>query len=300
MDENLSIFSATFDKALKPKTHIKLPNIGKKIRNSSLYKNFTPKVYKVKKISTDLIYEKISHSGISSKRSKYLETPEPKLGQTLWKSKNLYFTPKPKHLICTIPDSNIFKQPKPNYNQNYKTTEFCQPVDWKKSLLYTCVVNDLCEFNWENDVDLLSEYQVNEIDDIPNGYVFKDCLKNTVRKLCKELMQNDYVINKITDKQLLIVCRKLFMIRNFTMKIIVKIEKREKILEELKLSPEKSKKEVQDAFMKLTFNIISMIKKWKKFRISATKFIYSGENYMKKIHNDLLQLERSMSKNINC
>lgn len=300
MVENLSIFSATFDKALKPRTHIRLPNLSNKFRNSSLDKNSTLKTYKIKKISADLQYEKITQSGISSKKSKYLENPELQLSQILWKIKNLCFTPKPKRLISTIPDSYIFKHPKSNYTQTYKTPEFCHLIDWKNSLLYTCIASDLCAFNWENDTDLLSEYQVNELENVPNGYVFKDCLKNTVRKLCKELMQSDYVVSKITDKQLLLICKKLFKIRNITMKIIIKIQKREKILEELKASPENSKKEAQDEFMKLTFAIIYMIKKWKKFRISAAKFIYSGENYMKKIHKDLIMLERSMSKNYNC
>ena len=164
-------------------------------------------------------------------------------------------------------------------------------IDWKQSILENHIISNKCEFNWEKDPSLLSGYQIKQIKEVGHGFVMKNCIRNTFKKLCNELMQNDFYIDKITDNQLLIACKWLFKFRESTLYILNLIHEREYLLLRLITDSKEVISDIQQNFMRITIEIINKITEWKRFKISRKKFVYIGENYLKKIDNDLAFLE---------
>ncbi|OMJ68851.1 hypothetical protein SteCoe_33589 [Stentor coeruleus] len=300
MDDQLSIFNVTFDSVLRQKDSLRLPSLSKKLKNpfsSKNPKNRSPKLKKPSNQSTARTIQKNSYSESSSKKSQIFDQSDTHLTQILWKSKDINLNPKLTYLISAVPKS-LTRKSRNSYNiLSNKITKNPQLIDWKISQLDTYVSNDKCTFNWQNDPSLLTDYQVSQYDEVPNGIVFKNCLKNTVRKLCQELMQNYDLVDKVTEKQVLLTCKELFEIRNATLLIIRKIIRREKIIKEIFDNNGENDEGKRDSVVKLTMTIKTLIGKWKKYEISTGKFIYGGENYLRKMKNDLVLLEKPISNN---
>jgi hypothetical protein len=162
------------------------------------------------------------------------------------------------------------------------------------SPLESYVVAEKLEFNWEQDPSLLSEYQIRSITTPWNGFILKLCLKNTAARLCSETMLPDFILKAATDLQLLSACKRLLKLRTETLNIISHIHRREYLLLRIITDSASPNSSIQDDFMQTTFKIIALIKQWKRFNHSEQKFMYSSENYLEKIHKDLLFLESSL------
>lgn len=300
MDDQLSIFNITFDSVLRQNDSLRLPSLSKKPRNPFLSKNpknRRPKLKKPSNQSTARTIQKNSHSESSSKKSQIFDSSDIHLTQILWKSKDINLKPKLKNHIFSVPKSLSHRSQNSYNTLSSKITKVSQLIDWKISQLESCVSTDKCTFNWQNDPSLLTYYQVSQYDEVPNGIVFKNCLKDTVKKLCQELMQNFDLVDKVTEKQVLLTCKELFEIRNATLLIIKKIYRREKLIKEI-YDNNGDRDEVKlNSAVKLTLAIKSMIDKWRKFEISSGKFIYGGENYLRKIKNELALFGKPMSNN---
>lgn len=270
MEEELRIFNVSFDVLNQQQT--KFPSL-KKPRFSSFSKSYqTP--YKQSRHAT-----KISTS-CSVRQNR---------------NQSIGFTPRAKRLIKVVSPVSVVKPSSKFKLKPYANTP--NLIDWKTSPLETCVLTNHNEFNWEQDSSLLNEYQIQimQIEDVDHSYVAKSCLKNTVKRLCADLMLEYSTVDLMSDSQLLQYCKRLIKIRKFTLNLMKRIHEREHIMLRLITDSTCEKSDLQSKFMKLTFQSISQIKTWKNFSISSNQFIYDGQNYMKKIHNDLIFLESSIT-----
>ena len=291
MDEDLKIFNISYDNLIKEQKDLQFPKLMRSKRNSTL--SNTKKASNIKKNQNflSLIYEQTTHTGRSSKKSKE-NSFRLSFNQEKWKNSSFGFTPKLKHLIAVAPSSKLVRRSPKSMNfvtKSWKTSarpnSATKLIDWKASVLENYIIFNKYEFNSEKDPSLWSEYMIKEITTITNT-IEKNSLRNTVRQLCKELMQNDYYVDKVSDTQLLVACKKLFGIRQTTLDILKDIHEREYLL--LRIVTESNcSKAIQKNFLKLTYELIRKIRNWKTFSISKEKFIYLGENYLKKIYADL-------------
>lgn len=270
MEEELRIFNVSFD-ALNQR-QVKFPSL-KQPRYSSFSKSYhTP--YKVSRFTTKI--------------STACSIRQPR-------NQSLGFTPKIKRLIkVASPLSTI----KPSSKLKIKTyTNTSDLIDWKTTPLETCILTNYNEFNIEQDTSLLTEYQIQimQLEDLNHSHTAKNCLKTTVKRLCTDMLLDYSRADLLSDSQLLQYCKKLIKIRKCTLNLMKKIHEREYIMLRLITDSTCDKHGIQSKFMKLTFQIISQIKSWKQFNISSNQFMYDGQNYMKKIHNDLVFLESSVA-----
>ena len=299
MDEDLSIFNVTYDSLVQQQDEIRFPKINQK-RIRSTNKKTTKRSLKIGsplKLDPEDLYAQSFPSRRSANKSHLHEYNGLNSTVSNWNHSSLGFTPKIKRLFKVAPIAekmpnsprSISAPSKPEL----KLVTSQNLIDWKESTLETYIVSNKCEFNWENDPSLLSEYQIKQLKVVGHGYVLKTCLKNTLKTLCNELMQSEFYVEKLTDTQLLAACKFLFTVRELTLEILKLIHEREYLLLRMITDSDQDLVAYQQRFMQITFSIIDKIKIWKKFRISRQKFTYIGQNYMRKIYNDLALLENA-------
>jgi hypothetical protein len=167
-------------------------------------------------------------------------------------------------------------------------------VDWKTSPLETKVLNENLEFNSERDSSLLTEYQVKHMKEPLVGQIPRSILKSTAKVLGFELQVPFALSDLLPDRQLLAICKSFLEVRMFTIRLLKKIHERERLMMRLVTDSTCNKQSLQAEFMEATFSVIRQIKHWKKLSPSHPKFIYDGQNYLKKIHKDLVFLETSL------
>ena len=297
MDEDLNILNVTYDSIIQQQVDLRLPEISKRHRNSTADKKYMKKSLKINnklKINVENPYEQSFLTNRSIKKPRLNDTStHNNLTHGNWKNFSVGFTPKLKKLVKAAPINElIMVSPRSislNSTRLSKSSECI--IDWKQSILENHIISNKCEFNWEKDPSLLSGYQIKQIKEVGHGFVMKNCIRNTFKKLCNELMQNDFYIDKITDNQLLIACKWLFKFRESTLYILNLIHEREYLLLRLITDSKEVISDIQQNFMRITIEIINKITEWKRFKISRKKFVYIGENYLKKIDNDLAFLE---------
>jgi len=258
----------------------------KQHRNQSL--GFTPKLKRVINVGSPM-------SSVKPYSKLKIKTFSSALNPHIKKTRNQpqSFTPKIKRLIkVASPISTIQASSKLKIQTFSKALNL---IDWKTTPLETCILTNYDEFNIEQDTSLLTEYQIHamQLEDLIHSHTAKNCLKTTVKRLCLDMLLDSSTVELLSDSQLLQYCKTLIKIRKSTLNLIKKIHEREYVMLRLITDSTCDKQNIESKFMKLTFQIISQIKTWKNFNISSSQFIYDGQNYMKKIHNDLVFLESS-------
>jgi hypothetical protein len=284
MEENLSILNVSFDN-LVLKQEFKLPKLAREFKDMKFNKKYSkkPSKYKHQSLGTSLIQSQIPEKALFVGSSSY-KYNIPSLG----------FTPKLKTIVKPLPFAEkIFGSPRSSLVPDKKTLKYKNLIDWKTSMLENCIISNITEFNSEEDPSMLSEYQIHNLEVIGSGYAVKDCIKATCKRMCQEMVLNDYYIDKITDNQLYETCKKLFSIRESTLQILKLIHEREQTLLRTATEEQTDENDLADHLKKLKFKITERINKWKMFKISNQKFIYSGQDYLTKLHTDLDFLKSS-------
>ena len=141
----------------------------------------------------------------------------------------------------------------------------------------------------------MTEYQIMNMKEPIPGMIPRNILKNTLKLLCMELVAPQVSYELLPDSSLLSTCKSLLSFRTLTISLLKSIHSRERSMLRLITDSTCDKQEIREKFMSLTFSIIRKIKKWKRSSHSSKRFIYDGENYMEKIHKDLVFLETSLS-----
>ena len=211
-----------------------------------------------------------------------------------YRPRSLGFKPKFKLLVKVAPPISPIRISKTNAKAGSLISNF---VDWKTSPLETQVLNKRLEFNSERDSSLLTEYQIMNMKEPIPGLIPRTILKNTLKMLSMELVIPQMVYELLPDSSLLHHCQSLLSFRSLTISLIKLIHSRERSMLRLITDSTCNKQDIREKFMQFTFSVIKQIKIWKKNRHSGKKFIYDGQNYMEKIHKDLVFIEASLILN---
>lgn len=211
-----------------------------------------------------------------------------------YRPRSLGFKPKFKLLVKVASPISYSKVSKIAGKTGSLVSSF---VDWKTSPLETQVLNKRLEFNSERDSSLLTEYQIMNMREPIPGLIPRNILKNTLKLLSMELVIPQTAYEFLPDSSLLFYCQSLLSFRSLTITLIKSIHSRERSMLRLITDSTCNKQEIREKFMQFTFSVIRQIKLWKKNRHSGKQFIYDGQNYMEKIHKDLVFLETSLISN---
>lgn len=170
--------------------------------------------------------------------------------------------------------------------------------DWSSSILDTYVTQKKTKFNFISDFSLLSSQDIEEhikslqseqLSSEDQRQVFKKAT-NTLNTLKKELSLPEFWINLppfCTESlaQSLSKCQKLMKARTLTIKAIELIHYRESLLLEL-MSYGKESKEKFKELEKVNEELLQVLVFWKYMELPFTSFVYLGEDYYNKIHED--------------
>jgi hypothetical protein len=170
--------------------------------------------------------------------------------------------------------------------------------DWSTSLLDTFVTQNKKKFNFIGDLNLLNSQEIEDfIKMMQNDQITEENQRkmfrkagNTLEALKKELILPEFWISLppfCTESlaQALSKCQKLFKARTLTIKAIELIHYRENLLLDI-MSIAKGDKEKFAQLEKVNDELLQVLVFWKYMELPFTSFVYLGEDYYAKIHED--------------
>jgi hypothetical protein len=177
--------------------------------------------------------------------------------------------------------------------------------DWYKSALYNYLSSGFADFNWEGDSKVFTkdemqafEKSVNKSSEQTERQKFLIVkLHNTLERLAAELMlKEDHVLALHQGLEgvpaMLHDCEVLFEAREATVGLLQKIKAREELVLTLMTSGGDLDFDKQyKGLLSLSKQILSLIRSWQNLRLPYTTFVYLGEDYTNKVHEDLAQLK---------
>ena len=170
--------------------------------------------------------------------------------------------------------------------------------DWSCSLLDTLVTQNKKKFNFIGDLNLMSSQDIEDfIKLMQNNVILDEDLKkvfrkvaNTLENLKKELVLPEFWVSippfsRESLAQALSKCQKLFKARTLTIKAIELIHYRESLLLDI-MSFASGDKEKFVELEKVNDELLQVLVFWKYMELPFTSFVYLGEDYYAKIHED--------------
>lgn len=170
--------------------------------------------------------------------------------------------------------------------------------DWSSSVLETYVSQKKMKFNFFSDFSLLGSQDIEEhIRSLQSGLLLMEDQKvvykkavNTLNTLKKELNLPEFWVSLppfYTESlaQALSKCQKLMKARSLTVKAIELIHYRESLLLDIMSFGRENKEKFAD-LEKINEELLQVLVFWKYMELPFTCFMYLGEDYYAKIHED--------------
>ena len=170
--------------------------------------------------------------------------------------------------------------------------------DWSCSLLDTLVTQNKKKFNFIGDLNLMSSQDIEDFIKLMQNNVIADQdmkkvfrkVANTLDHLKKELVLPEFWVSvppysRESLAQALSKCQKLFKARALTIKAIELIHYRESLLLDI-MSFASGDKEKFVELEKVNDELLQVLVFWKYMELPFTSFVYLGEDYYAKIHED--------------
>lgn len=177
--------------------------------------------------------------------------------------------------------------------------------DWSKSLLYQKVKSaESTELGLtESEMKALSRKPPREKENIERvmqkGLSVLRCLLLELLGTKEDMLRFEEKFKGSTNayvRALMERCLSLMKVRNLTLEVLQSIEKREKILKNLKVSQNKVKEKVLKVFY-LSKEIREKVLLWKENEaVPFQSFVFKGKDYLKKISEDSVTLQRYLEK----
>jgi len=179
--------------------------------------------------------------------------------------------------------------------------------DWSKSVLESYVASGFASFNWEGDSKIFNADELIEFSkSISKSSAHTERQKflfvklhNTLGRLALELMLRDDQVAQLHDKlegvdAMIYDCKVLIEAREATLKLLKRIKKREEIVLTLMTLGEDLGSDFAKQYktlVALSAEILSLINGWKALKLPYKTFVYLGEDYTNKLHEDMAQLK---------